>query len=99
MTASGLRLGPARFAWHRVLRILPGFWACLVVTAFVIALVGGAGAGRWVYIALSLAATSVLAALSWHLVEKPAMSLKDWTPPRRSGRRESEHDARRTLSA
>jgi peptidoglycan/LPS O-acetylase OafA/YrhL len=29
--------GPTRFLWHRILRIYPGFWVCLVVTAFVIA--------------------------------------------------------------
>jgi peptidoglycan/LPS O-acetylase OafA/YrhL len=27
------RRGTARFVWHRMLRILPGFWVCLVVTA------------------------------------------------------------------
>ena len=27
-----------RFAWHRFLRIMPGFWVCLVVVAFVVAL-------------------------------------------------------------
>jgi peptidoglycan/LPS O-acetylase OafA/YrhL len=26
-----------RFAWHRFLRIFPGFWVCLLVTAFVLA--------------------------------------------------------------
>ncbi len=26
-----------RFAWHRLLRIMPGFWVCLLVTAFVVA--------------------------------------------------------------
>jgi peptidoglycan/LPS O-acetylase OafA/YrhL len=26
-----------RFAWHRFLRIMPGFWVCLVVTAVVVA--------------------------------------------------------------
>jgi peptidoglycan/LPS O-acetylase OafA/YrhL len=26
-----------RFTWHRFLRIMPGFWACLVVTALVVA--------------------------------------------------------------
>lgn len=35
---SFLRLGsPLRYAWHRFLRIMPGFWACLVVVAFVAA--------------------------------------------------------------
>jgi peptidoglycan/LPS O-acetylase OafA/YrhL len=32
------------------------------------------------YIALSVAGALVLAALSWHLVEHPALTLKDWTP-------------------
>ncbi|MBW0105478.1 acyltransferase [Pseudonocardia sp. KRD291] len=26
-----------RFVWHRFLRIMPGFWVCLLVTAFVVA--------------------------------------------------------------
>src|SRR5215210_1477887 len=26
-----------RFVWHRIVRIMPGFWACLVVTAFIAA--------------------------------------------------------------
>jgi len=34
VTASALRLPLARYAWHRALRILPGFWTCLVVVAF-----------------------------------------------------------------
>jgi peptidoglycan/LPS O-acetylase OafA/YrhL len=38
VTRSYLRLGTfGRFAWHRVLRIMPGFWVCLVVTAVVAA--------------------------------------------------------------
>lgn len=34
------------------------------------------------YIGLSLAGTFVLAFVSWHLVEKQALKLKDWTPGR-----------------
>ncbi|PPK92354.1 peptidoglycan/LPS O-acetylase OafA/YrhL [Kineococcus xinjiangensis] len=35
---SYLRLGSLRrFAWHRFLRIVPGFWACLLLTALVVA--------------------------------------------------------------
>jgi peptidoglycan/LPS O-acetylase OafA/YrhL len=49
----------------------------------VIALIGGAKWGPFVYIALSLAGTVLLAVPSWHLVEKPAMSAKNWTPRRR----------------
>jgi peptidoglycan/LPS O-acetylase OafA/YrhL len=37
ITSSGRRLGIGRFAWHRALRILPGLWACLLVTALVLA--------------------------------------------------------------
>jgi peptidoglycan/LPS O-acetylase OafA/YrhL len=37
VTRSGARLTVGRFLWHRVLRILPGFWACLVFAAFVVA--------------------------------------------------------------
>jgi peptidoglycan/LPS O-acetylase OafA/YrhL len=38
ITKSGELLhDPGRFLWHRVLRIYPGFWVCLVVTAFVVA--------------------------------------------------------------
>ncbi|WP_162137255.1 acyltransferase family protein [Austwickia chelonae] len=38
VAGSFLRLGsPARYAWHRALRILPGFWLCLVSTALVVA--------------------------------------------------------------
>ena len=38
VTGSLLRLQSARrYAWHRFLRIMPGFWTCLVVTALVVA--------------------------------------------------------------
>lgn len=38
VTASYLRLRSLpRYAWHRFLRIIPGFWACLVLTALVVA--------------------------------------------------------------
>ncbi|WP_441247814.1 acyltransferase family protein [Kitasatospora sp. McL0602] len=37
VTRSGARLGLGRFLWHRALRLLPGFWVCLLVTAFVVA--------------------------------------------------------------
>ncbi len=38
VTISFLRLGsPWRFAWHRFLRIMPAFWVCLLLTAFVVA--------------------------------------------------------------
>ena len=49
VTASYVRLGSLRrYAWHRALRILPAFYVCLVLTAFVVApvvaLLQGAGA-------------------------------------------------------
>ncbi|WP_168582589.1 acyltransferase family protein [Gephyromycinifex aptenodytis] len=38
VTMSYLRLGsPARYLWHRALRILPAFWVCLIFTAVVLA--------------------------------------------------------------
>jgi peptidoglycan/LPS O-acetylase OafA/YrhL len=38
VAGSWLRLGSLRrYAWHRALRILPGFWACLLGTALVVA--------------------------------------------------------------
>jgi peptidoglycan/LPS O-acetylase OafA/YrhL len=42
------------------------------------------GVHRWglpAYIMLSALATTLLAAASWYLVERPALRLKDWTPP------------------
>lgn len=35
-----------RFAWHRFLRIMPGFWACILVTAVVFAPVAAILVGR-----------------------------------------------------
>ncbi|MFF5976872.1 acyltransferase family protein [Streptomyces sp. NPDC012769] len=37
VSRSGARLPVGRYFWHRVLRILPGFWVCLLFTAFVAA--------------------------------------------------------------
>jgi peptidoglycan/LPS O-acetylase OafA/YrhL len=37
ITRSARRLSLGRFMWHRVLRIMPAFWFCLLVTAFVVA--------------------------------------------------------------
>jgi peptidoglycan/LPS O-acetylase OafA/YrhL len=37
ITASGRRFGTGRYLWHRGLRILPGLWVCLLVTAFLLA--------------------------------------------------------------
>lgn len=34
-----------RFVWHRFLRIMPGFWGCLLVTAFVVAPLAALGQG------------------------------------------------------
>ncbi|MGQ7297585.1 acyltransferase family protein [Quadrisphaera sp. KR29] len=64
ITASWLRLGSLpRFAWHRALRILPGFWACLLLTALVVAplvAVLGGGSARDVLQGPDSAATYVL---------------------------------------
>lgn len=46
ITKSAARLHPVRFAWHRVLRLYPAFWAALVVSAFVISPAVWAASGR-----------------------------------------------------
>jgi peptidoglycan/LPS O-acetylase OafA/YrhL len=38
-------------------------------------------AGMLAYFAVIVVVTHVIAFASWHLIEKPAMSLKDWVPP------------------
>ncbi|MFE2726637.1 acyltransferase family protein [Kitasatospora sp. NPDC059327] len=48
-----------------------------------LALVGGARFGPLGFLVGALGATGVLAALSWHLVEAPALRLRSWTPGRR----------------
>ncbi|MFV2022342.1 acyltransferase family protein [Micromonospora sp. LOL_023] len=37
VTGSALTHSVVRFSWHRALRIFPGLWVCLLVTAFVVA--------------------------------------------------------------
>jgi peptidoglycan/LPS O-acetylase OafA/YrhL len=46
----------------------------------IVALVGGVRYGVFGFILLSAFGTAACAVLSWHLVERPAMSLKDWAP-------------------
>ncbi|MBV6696422.1 acyltransferase [Kitasatospora aureofaciens] len=36
ITGSGARITPGRYAWHRALRILPGLWGSILVSALVI---------------------------------------------------------------
>ncbi|MFC5640576.1 acyltransferase [Kitasatospora cinereorecta] len=45
-----------------------------------LAMLGYAKYGKPVYLLAAMAGTVVLAALSWHLVESPAMKMKNWTP-------------------
>jgi len=48
VTQSRLRLSFGNFLWRRCLRIFPGFWACLIATAFIAApIAAAAGPGRW----------------------------------------------------
>lgn len=47
ITQSRMRSGIGRYALKRALRIFPGFWACLVVTAFGIALLMSLQTGGW----------------------------------------------------
>ncbi len=41
IAGSRMRLGLLAFLWRRVLRIMPGFWVCIVVVAFVFAPLAG----------------------------------------------------------
>ncbi|MGW6862281.1 acyltransferase family protein [Streptomyces xanthophaeus] len=45
-----------------------------------LALMGYAKYGKPVFLLLAMAGTVALAALSWHLIESPAMKAKNWTP-------------------
>ena len=38
--------------------------------------------GIWAFMAASLLVATAAAFVSWHVVEKPAMKLKSWTPKR-----------------
>ena len=40
ITASAIRNRISRYLWLRVVRIIPGFWVCLVVTGFALAFIG-----------------------------------------------------------
>ena len=57
ITRSGVGpISAGRFLWHRVLRIFPGYWACLIFCALVVApIIGelehGAGAGSRIFLA------------------------------------------------
>ena len=46
IAGSRMRLGIGRFLWHRTLRIMPAFWVCLAVIAFVWSPVASALAGE-----------------------------------------------------
>ncbi|WP_195911031.1 acyltransferase family protein [Streptomyces kaniharaensis] len=46
ITRSGMRLSTARFLWNRAIRLLPGLWVCMLLTAFVIAPVVAYHQGR-----------------------------------------------------
>jgi peptidoglycan/LPS O-acetylase OafA/YrhL len=48
VTQSRMRLSFGNFLWRRCLRIFPGFWTCLIATAFIAApIAAAAGPGHW----------------------------------------------------
>lgn len=48
VTQSRMRLSFGNFLWRRCLRIFPGFWICLIATAFIAAPIAAvAGPGTW----------------------------------------------------
>ena len=74
VTRSAVRLrNLRRFAWHRALRIMPGFWVCLVITGFVTAPVVAALRGR--------PATSVLTgpdSAAGFVLNNAALLIRQW---------------------
>ncbi len=69
---------------HRIGRVRDysyGIYIYAFPTQQVMASLGVHHWGLPAYIAASAAATTVLAAASWHLVERPALRLRHWTPP------------------
>ncbi len=58
----------------------------------VVALLGGARWGLPGYIAICVISTVLIAAASWHLVEKPALQWKNWNPAARLSRRAAAPD-------
>ncbi|MFI7589109.1 acyltransferase family protein [Spongisporangium articulatum] len=65
--------GLGRYAWHRALRILPGFWVCLALTALVVAPLLAVLRGR--------SATSVFTGddSSWaYLVRNAGLLIRQW---------------------
>jgi len=58
-----------------------GIYIYAFVTQQALAVLGLPRFGLAAYLAATLVLSVGLAMLSWHLVEKPALRLKDWTPP------------------
>lgn len=79
-----LMWGAVRFSWVRGWERYGDFsygvyifaWPLMTFACFF----GVQEYGAWVYLAVIVVATHAVAYVSWHLIEKPAMSLKDWSP-------------------
>lgn len=69
ITLSRYRTPFGTFVWRRFLRIFPGYWACLIFTAFVAAGIAGAVRGGW----------SVSTAINFVLTNAPMMYGGDLT--------------------
>ncbi len=63
ITRSRFHLGIIPYLWRRALRILPGLWLCLIITAFVMAPVVGIFRGGWSFAAAAHYVTSYAAML------------------------------------
>ncbi len=61
-----------------------GFYIYAFPVQQLLALLGAPGLGLLPYVLLTTAGTFALAIPSWHLVERPAMSLKHWRPRQRT---------------
>ena len=77
-----VRLPPAFRRVGRVHDYSYGFYIYAFPVQQLFALIGVPDLGLFPYLLLSTLGTLVLAVPSWHLVERPAMQWKNWTPKR-----------------
>ncbi len=69
IASSRVKLSFPRFLWHRALRIMPGFWVCLLVVAF-----GFAPLAAW----LAHGETYSPASAVWYVTRNAALWMNQW---------------------
>ena len=78
IAGSASRNHVGRYLWQRVLRIFPGFWVCLVVTAFAFGLIGwlhsGASCGLSCYLRAPSGPLGYISHNSWLKINQPSIA-------------------------